>query len=120
MSIDYWILFDLDRRLLYKSFETKANRERYSVESKKLKSQCRDGRIKLHKILSSDSSQKIQHFLLNHRDMQRLYQRMPIHMVVDNINQRTFVMRKERDRLEFRLDQHKREYRKLLVSKTRC
>lgn len=120
MSIDYWILFNLDRRLLYKSFETKANRERYSVESKKLKSQCRDGRIKLHKILSSDSTQKIQNFLMNHRDMQRLYQRMPIHMVVDNINQRTFVMRKERDRLEFRLDQHKREYRKLLVSKTRC
>lgn len=49
--------------------------------------------------------------------MQRLYQRMPIHLVVDNINQRTFVMRKERDRLEFRLDQEKRVYKNLLVSR---
>jgi len=40
---------------------------------------------------------------------------MPIHLVVDNINQRTFVMRKERDRLEFRLDQLKQHYKEQLV-----
>lgn len=47
--------------------------------------------------------------------MQRLYQRMPIHQVVDNINQRTFVMRKERDRLECRLGQLKDRYKEILV-----
>lgn len=110
------MLLYLDRCHLYKNFEIKANRERYSSESKRLKSQCHDGRIKLHQILRSNNTHKIQNFLINHRDMQRLYQRMPIHLVVDNINQRTFVMRKERDRLEFRLDQGKREYKDLLVS----
>ncbi|KAH8417083.1 hypothetical protein KR222_002894, partial [Zaprionus bogoriensis] len=107
----------LARRVVYKSYESKANRQRYFLESKRLKTQCRDGRIKLQKILSGDTTHKIQNFLINHRDMQRLYQRMPVHQVVDNINQRTFVLRKERDRLEFRLDQRKCEYRELLMER---
>lgn len=105
-----------DRRVIYKRYETKANRQRYFRESKRLKLQCRDGRVKLQNILTGDNTHKIRNFLIKHRDMQRLYQRMPIHQVVDNINQRTFVLRKERDRLEFRLDQRKHEYRELLVS----
>ncbi|KAH8359707.1 hypothetical protein KR093_008424, partial [Drosophila rubida] len=107
----------LNRRVIYKKYETKTNRQRYVRESKRLKTQCRDGRAKLQNILSGDNTHKIRNFLIKHRDMQRLYQRMPIHQVVDNINQRTFVLRKERDRLEFRLDQRKHEYRELLLDR---
>ncbi|EDW59505.1 uncharacterized protein [Drosophila virilis] len=107
----------LARRAVFKRHETKANRQRYFLESKRLKLQCRDGRSKLQKILTGDNTHKIRNFLTNHRDMQRLYQRMPIHLVVDNINQRTFVLRKERDRLECRLVQLKSRYRDMLMER---
>ncbi|XP_001359747.1 uncharacterized protein [Drosophila pseudoobscura] len=107
----------LTRRLVFKNHESKANRLRYFRENKRLKMQCRDGRTKLQNILTNDNTHKIRNFLINHKDMQRLYQKMPIHLVVDNINQRTFVMRKERDRLEFRLDQLKKHYRDLLLQR---
>ncbi|KAH8344362.1 hypothetical protein KR084_010180 [Drosophila pseudotakahashii] len=105
----------LTRRLVFKNHESKANRQRYFRENKRLKLQCRDGRTKLQNILVNDNTHKIRNFLINHKDMQRLYQKMPIHLVVDNINQRTFVMRKERDRLEFRLDQLKQHYKEQLL-----
>lgn len=100
---------------MFKNHESKANRQKYFRENKRLKLQCRDGRTKLQNILVNDNTHKIRNFLINHKDMQRLYQKMPIHLVVDNINQRTFVMRKERDRLEFRLDQLKQHYKEQLV-----
>ncbi|KAH8369389.1 hypothetical protein KR009_009634 [Drosophila setifemur] len=107
----------LTRRLVFKNHESKANRQRYFRENKRLKLQCRDGRTKLQNILVNDNTHKIRNFLINHKDMQRLYQKMPIHLVVDNINQRTFVMRKERDRLEFRLDQLKQHYKEQLLQR---
>ncbi|KAH8278655.1 hypothetical protein KR018_006638 [Drosophila ironensis] len=107
----------LARRLVFKSHESKASRQKYFRENKRLKLQCRDGRTKLQNILVNDNSHKIRNFLINHKDMQRLYQKMPIHLVVDNINQRTFVMRKERDRLEFRLSQLKQHYKEQLLQK---
>ncbi|XP_030374535.1 uncharacterized protein LOC115624085 isoform X2 [Scaptodrosophila lebanonensis] len=107
----------LTRRVVFKRHELKTNRQRYVRENKRLKLQCRDGRAKLQKILIGDNTHKIRNFLINHKDMQRLYQKMPIHMVVDNINQRTFVLRKERDRLEFRLDQLKKHYKDLLLQR---
>ncbi|XP_034485649.1 ankyrin repeat domain-containing protein 26-like [Drosophila innubila] len=107
----------LSRRVIYKRHETKANRRLLLKQSKRLKMQCSDGRIKLQKISSGNNSHTIRNFLINHRDMQRLYQRMPIYQVVDNINQRTFILRKERDRLEFRLNQRKHEYRELLLDR---
>ncbi|EDV93398.1 uncharacterized protein LOC6564419 [Drosophila grimshawi] len=107
----------LTRRVVFKRHETTANRQNYVEESKKLKLQCRDGRAKLQNILTGNNSHRIRNFLINHKDMQRLYQRMPIHLVVDNINQRTFTMRKERDRLECRLGQLKHRYRELLLDR---
>ncbi|XP_017104214.2 uveal autoantigen with coiled-coil domains and ankyrin repeats-like [Drosophila bipectinata] len=107
----------LTRRLVFKNHESKANRQRYFRENKRLKLQCRDGRTKLQNILVNDNTHKIRNFLINHKDMQRLYQKMPIHLVVDNINQRTFVMRKERDRLEFRLGQLKKHYKEQLLQR---
>ncbi|EDW96397.1 uncharacterized protein LOC6536075 [Drosophila yakuba] len=105
----------LTRRLVFKNHESKANRQRYFRENKRLKLQCRDGRTKLQNILVNDNTHKIRNFLINHKPLQRLYQKMPIHLVVDNINQRTFVMRKERDRLEFRLEQLKQHYKEQLL-----
>lgn len=105
----------LARRAEFKRHETKANRQRYFLESKRLKIQCRDGRVKLQNIRVGDCTHKIRNLLDRHKDMQRLYQRMPVDQVVDNINQRTFVMRKERDRLECRLGQLKKEYKQILV-----
>lgn len=84
--------------------------------SKRLKAECFDGHIKLKNISSGNNLHTIRNYLNDHIDMQRLYRQMPIHLIVDNINQRTFVMRKERDRLEFRLGQLKHEYKTLLVS----
>ncbi|XP_032593173.1 uncharacterized protein LOC116805430 [Drosophila grimshawi] len=107
----------LRRRVIYKRHETNANRLQLLVESKRLRNQCADGRTKLQKISQGNNTHKIRNFLIRHKDMQRLYQKMPIHQVVDNINQRTFTMRKERDRLELRLDQLKHTYKELLLDR---
>ncbi|TDG42786.1 hypothetical protein AWZ03_010798 [Drosophila navojoa] len=108
----------LSRRIVYKRHETKANRLRLLKLSKRLKAECFDGHIKLKNISSANNLHTIRNYLNDHIDMQRLYRQMPIHLIVDNINQRTFVMRKERDRLEFRLGQMKHEYKTLL--RERC
>ncbi|KAH8359706.1 hypothetical protein KR093_008423, partial [Drosophila rubida] len=108
----------LSRRVIYKRHESRANRKLLLKNSRRLKMQCSDGRIKLQKISYGNNAHEIRNFLIMHRDMQRLYQRMPIQMVVDNINQRTFILRKERDRLEFRLKQRKHEYRELLLDRS--
>ncbi|EDV41806.2 uncharacterized protein Dana_GF17661 [Drosophila ananassae] len=105
----------LSRRLIFKNHESKANRQSNQRQKKSLTIQCRDGRVKLQNVLVGDNAQKIRNYLINHRDMQRLYQKMPIHLVVDNINQRTFVMRKEKDRLEYRLCQLKKHYKEQLL-----
>ncbi|XP_034116400.2 uncharacterized protein LOC117576005 [Drosophila albomicans] len=108
----------LSRRVIYKRHESRANRKLLLKLSRRLKTQCSDGRTKLQKISHGNNAHKIRNLLIKHRDMQRLYQRMPIHMVLDNINQRTFILRKERDRLEFRLEQRKNEYRELLLDRS--
>lgn len=109
------ILLWTAKRLVFKKLEAAANHKRYIRENRNLKRQCRDGRTKLSNVLYGDNTKQIRNFLINHKDMQRLYQKMPVELVVDNINQRTFVMRKERDRLKFRLDQMKNVYKDKLV-----
>ncbi|XP_030559434.1 uncharacterized protein LOC115761703 [Drosophila novamexicana] len=109
----------LSRFLIYKRHETKTNHSRLLVESKRLKTQCADGRIKLKNISSGNNAHKIRNFLIKHKEMQRLYQKMPIHLIADNINQRTFVLRKERDRLEDRLTGLKMKFKNLLLSRSK-
>ncbi|EDW14140.2 uncharacterized protein LOC6572572 [Drosophila mojavensis] len=104
----------LARFAIFKRHEIKANRLRAIQESKRLKSQCRDGGAKLRNIISADNTVAVRNLLIAYKDMQRLYQKMPIHLVADSINQRTFVLRKERDRLEYRLSQLKVDYRRKL------
>ena len=60
--------------------------------------------------------QRVKNILQNHKDLQRLYQTMPAHMMIDNIDQRTFVKRKELDRLNDRKDKLTKTYEKKLVT----
>ncbi|XP_064550231.1 uncharacterized protein LOC135436541 [Drosophila montana] len=107
----------LDRFAIFKRHETMANRQLLFKDNKRLKLQCRLGRTKLINIVTGDNTHNIRNLLIKHRDMQRLYQKMPIHLIADNINQRTFVLRKERDRLECRLGQLKSRYREMLIDR---
>lgn len=96
--------------MIFKRLESKAYRKQLYKSIRRLRTQCRIGRAKLQNVMTGNNISAIRNFLINHKDMQRLYQKMNIHQVVDNINQRTFVMRKERDRLTHRLDILKKEY----------
>ncbi|XP_065354589.1 uncharacterized protein LOC135949058 [Calliphora vicina] len=107
----------LSKRLLFKNLENKAYRKQLYKSARNLRTQCRNGRTKLQNILHGNNVVAIRNYLLNHKDMQRLYQKMPVNLVVDIINQRTFVMRKERDRLEHRLQQLKRNYEIKLIER---
>ncbi|XP_017874694.1 PREDICTED: uncharacterized protein LOC108621720 isoform X1 [Drosophila arizonae] len=110
----------LKRRVIYKQHETRTHRALLLVENKRVKTECADGRLKLQKISVGNNAHEIRNMLNNHSSLQRLYQRMPIYLVADNINQRTFVMRKERDRLDARLQQLKQKYRVLLMERSRA
>ncbi|XP_023298673.2 uncharacterized protein LOC111681180 [Lucilia cuprina] len=107
----------LSKRLLFKNLENKAYRKQLHKTARNLRTQCRNGRTKLQNILHGNNVLAIRNYLINHKDMQRLYQKMPVSLVVDNINQRTFVMRKERDRLEHRLQKLKHDYEVKLVER---
>ncbi|XP_005187107.2 uncharacterized protein LOC101888436 [Musca domestica] len=107
----------LSKRMIFKRLENRASRKGLLKSARRLRLQCRDGRTKLQNVLFGDNVLCVRNFLINHKDMQRLYEKMPVHMVVDNINQRTFVMRKERDRLTHRLRQLKSEYELKIVQK---
>ncbi|XP_075146132.1 uncharacterized protein LOC142220741 [Haematobia irritans] len=100
----------LDKRLTFKKLENRAYRKGLLRSAHRLRVLCHDGRNKLQNVLYGDNVIAIRNFLINHKDMQRLYQHMPVQMVVDNLDQRTFVLRKERDRLSSRLQQLKAEY----------
>lgn len=105
----------LAHRKTYKAHEAKTDRRRLMQEREHLRSVCADGRTKLKNVSYGNNAHAIRNILSKHRDMQRLYQRMPIHLIVDNINQRTFILRKERDRLDCRLSKLKYEFKNLLV-----
>ncbi|XP_055851175.1 uncharacterized protein LOC129915587 [Episyrphus balteatus] len=107
----------LEKHYQYKKHENDAVKKRYLRENRSLRQQCRDGRVKLQMALHTTNSKKIRNYLMNYKDMQRLYHSMPIHMVEDNINQKTFVLRKERDRLKNRLNQLVVGYEEKLVEK---
>ncbi|XP_017953635.1 uncharacterized protein LOC115561818 isoform X2 [Drosophila navojoa] len=57
--------------------------------------------------------------LSNHRAMQRLFHKLPIDQVADNIDQSTFALRKERDRLQSRLEQLKRKLYQLQIDRSK-
>nr|AAX33650.1 Dbuz\CG14609d-PA [Drosophila buzzatii] len=108
----------LTSRLIFNKHEKETLVNRLHQTSERLKEECFDGRLKLQKISVGNNAHEIRNMLNNHMSMQRLYQRMPIHLVADNINQSTFVMRKERDRLHARLEQLKHKLNDLLIERS--
>lgn len=106
----------LKKHVKFYSLEKHVKNEKLVRNCHSLAKQCRDGRTVLNR-LKEGASQDVRNLLNNHRDMQRLYRDMPLHLVWENIDQRTFLLRKERDRLEYRLEKQKKYYKKLLLEK---
>lgn len=102
-------------RSIYNKFEKEASQKRIRVKAAALKEEIHDGRLKLQKISGGDTAHEIHNMLSNHRAMQRLFHKLPIDQVAENIDQGTFVLRKERDNLQSRLDQLKRKLYQLQV-----
>uniref|UniRef100_A0A1A9WFL9 Uncharacterized protein n=1 Tax=Glossina brevipalpis TaxID=37001 RepID=A0A1A9WFL9_9MUSC len=107
----------LAKRLIFKNLESNAYRKTLKKSARRLRIQCRDGRCVLQNVMNGENVAAIRNVLINRKDMQRLYQKMNVYQVVDNINQRTFVMRKERDRLNHRLARLKDEYKRKLLER---
>lgn len=59
--------------------------------------------------------QRVKNILQDHKNLQRLYSHMPAHLMVENIDQRTFVKRKELDRLISKKNQLAKIYAESLV-----
>lgn len=59
--------------------------------------------------------QRIKNILQKNKELQRLYQKMPVHKIVENIDQRTFIKRKELDRLIDKKNKLTRRYENELV-----
>ena len=106
----------LHKHAQFHSLEKNVGDKKLVKTSHSLTKQCRDGRSVLNR-LRAGGSQEVRNLLKDHRDMQRLYRNMPIHTVWENIDQRTFLLRKERDRLQYRLEKRKEFYEKLLLER---
>lgn len=104
----------LENRMRFNDLEKGVNQKKSLKMYKRLRMECREGRSYLNNVRVYGDKQAIRNILMNNRQMQRLYQHMPLDMVEDNINQRTFVKRKERDRLRSRLEAMKRAYERKL------
>lgn len=105
----------LEKHHQFQKHEKKTLYNKLRKKSHRLRQECKDGKTKLKTALYDSNTKQLRNLLINHRDMQRLYQRMPSHLVVENIDQRTFVMKKERDRLRSRLNQLTSKYNEKLV-----
>uniref|UniRef100_A0A1I8NS64 Uncharacterized protein n=1 Tax=Stomoxys calcitrans TaxID=35570 RepID=A0A1I8NS64_STOCA len=107
----------LNTRLIFKNLEHRAHRKVLLKSVRHLRLQCRNGRTKLKNIHSGDNVKEMRNVLINHKDLQRLYQNMPIPMVVDDIDQRSFILRKEKDRLMHRFERLTTEYELKLLQR---
>lgn len=71
-----------------------------------LRAQCRSGRLTV-KNIQNESKAQVAYIMTKNKELQRLYHNMNLLQVVDSINNRTFKLRKERDRLTERLNRLK-------------
>ncbi|XP_037953758.1 uncharacterized protein LOC119683936 [Teleopsis dalmanni] len=103
----------LGKRTTYLKMEKRNRWSAAAQKNRRLKNECRAGRANLQRAVNGNFNQ-IHNIFISHKDMQRLYKSMPEHLVAENINQRTFVLRKERDRLKYRCKNLKVEYKNIL------
>uniref|UniRef100_A0A1A9Z6L3 Uncharacterized protein n=1 Tax=Glossina pallidipes TaxID=7398 RepID=A0A1A9Z6L3_GLOPL len=106
------------KRLQFSNLEKVSQRKRLFHHYRVLKRQIRHGRRKWVQMISEDGALEVRNLLAGNKGMQRLYQTMSLNQIVDNINQRTFTLRKERDRLTARLENLKAVYEKALRVKS--
>lgn len=71
-----------------------------------LRTECRNGRMAV-KQLHYYGNTEVKQIMAKHKDLQRLYQNMSLTQVMDSANNRTFRLRRERDRLRERLERLK-------------
>lgn len=81
----------------------------------RLRKEVHDGRQKLHSVLIDNSLQKLKMCLKNHKDMQRHFANMSIFEALERIDEQTFVLRRERDRLQYRVYKLEEELKQKLV-----
>lgn len=107
------MMHDKDQRLaaLARTAETKKRLRQIA----RLRQDVKDDRDMLKVAVFGDTL-RTQNLLQNHKNLQRLYQSMPSHLVVENMDQRTFVKRKELDRLIDRKNKLRTKYETKLVS----
>lgn len=113
--------FERMNALLYttQAYLAKANKHSFQGLTKRyreLRNEVRDGRNNLNTIIYGSSKLKIRRIFENHKELLRLYIQLPVHQVLDSVLQRTFVLKKERDRLYYRLKGLKEVYLHNLVS----
>uniref|UniRef100_A0A1A9V0F4 Uncharacterized protein n=1 Tax=Glossina austeni TaxID=7395 RepID=A0A1A9V0F4_GLOAU len=104
----------LRKRLQFSNLEKVSQRKRLFHHYCVLKRQIRHGRRKWVQMIYDDDFMKVRNILAGNKAMQRLYRTMSLNQIVDNIDQRTFNLRKERDRLTARLENLKADYEKAL------
>ncbi|XP_075146131.1 uncharacterized protein LOC142220740 [Haematobia irritans] len=92
----------LDKHYRLKCIEKKHKTQNLQREYTNLRNQCREGRQILQGIQKTHNRQIIRNLLQENKGKQCLYQDMTTPEIIENLDQGTFVLRKERDRLTHR------------------
>uniref|UniRef100_A0A1I8M103 Uncharacterized protein n=1 Tax=Musca domestica TaxID=7370 RepID=A0A1I8M103_MUSDO len=106
----------LEKHQLFKSIEKHHQLQHIARNLQNLRKQCRQGRQELQVVRKIKNRHTIRNLLQDNKEQQCLYQDMPIHEVVENIDQRTFVLRKEQDRLRDRKNKLERQLKELKLT----
>uniref|UniRef100_A0A1A9V0F1 Uncharacterized protein n=1 Tax=Glossina austeni TaxID=7395 RepID=A0A1A9V0F1_GLOAU len=105
----------MHRRLSFQLRENTAKRKKLLRNCTNLRTQNNDGRKKLKQTLTGENAIEINKLLLHHKDLNRLFKNLSLPQIVTNMDQRSFVMRKEKDRLTFRRDQLEEDLEEALM-----
>uniref|UniRef100_A0A1A9WFM0 Uncharacterized protein n=1 Tax=Glossina brevipalpis TaxID=37001 RepID=A0A1A9WFM0_9MUSC len=105
----------MHRRLHFQKRVNTARRKKLLGNCTKLRTQNNDGRKKLKATLTGENAIEINKYLLHHKQLSRLFKNLSLPQIVMNMDQRTFVMRKEMDRLKFRRDHLEQELEESLM-----
>ncbi|XP_073819511.1 uncharacterized protein [Musca autumnalis] len=92
----------LEKHFHFKTIEKQHHAQHVAKNVHNLRKQCHQGRQELLTIKKIQNRNIIRNLLQENKEKQCLYQDMPVHQVLENIDQRTFVLRKEKDRLSER------------------
>ncbi|KAI9579798.1 uncharacterized protein LOC119639271 [Glossina fuscipes] len=105
----------MHRRLSFQLRENTAKRKKLLRNCTNLRTQNNDGRKKLKQTLTGENAIEINKCLLHHKDLSRLFKNLSLPQIVANMDQRSFVMRKDRDRLTFRRNQLEKDLEEALI-----